>query len=79
MRLQNEIKKLLEGCDHFIGLVPGEHGVPEIIASDNLKQHRFLILGDAYENFARYMSSRELASVTRMFLLSVTNPDTECR
>ncbi|KAI1612235.1 hypothetical protein EDD36DRAFT_466074 [Exophiala viscosa] len=62
----NEVKKLLEGCDHFIGLVPGEHGMPEIIASDNLKQHRFAILGDAYEKFARYMSSRELASVTRL-------------
>ncbi|KAK4946209.1 hypothetical protein LTR10_014721 [Elasticomyces elasticus] len=62
----NEIKKLLEGCDHFIGLVPGEHGIPEIIASDNLKQHRFSILGDAYETFAHYMSGRELASVTRL-------------
>lgn len=43
-------------------MVPGEHGVPDIVVSQNLKQHRFSILGDAYENFAHYLSQRDPAA-----------------
>ena len=54
-RMQNQIKKLVEGCDNFIGLFPGEYGVPEIIVSENLRHSSLSILGDAAENFAHYM------------------------
>ncbi|KAJ4536267.1 hypothetical protein HRR78_008521 [Exophiala dermatitidis] len=53
----NEIKKLIEGCDDFVGLVAGEKGEPEILSSPNLEQHKYTILGDAHGNFAQYMSN----------------------
>ncbi|EXJ79950.1 hypothetical protein A1O3_08236 [Capronia epimyces CBS 606.96] len=56
----NEIKKLIGGCEDFIGLVAGEKGAPEILVSPNLKQHRYTILGDAHGNFAQYLGDRAL-------------------
>ncbi|KIX09958.1 uncharacterized protein Z518_01039 [Rhinocladiella mackenziei CBS 650.93] len=54
----NEIKKLLEDSEDFIGLVPGENNIPEILVSPNLEQHKYSILGDACGNFTKYMSDR---------------------
>ncbi|EXJ83851.1 hypothetical protein A1O1_07479 [Capronia coronata CBS 617.96] len=56
----NEIKKLIEGCEDFIGLVAGKKGSPEILASPNLRQHRHTILGDAHGNFVQYLSDRAM-------------------
>ncbi|KIW38400.1 hypothetical protein, variant 2 [Exophiala oligosperma] len=52
----NQIKKLVESCDSFIALVPGEYGVPEIIVSTDLKEESLAILGDAVDNFSHYMN-----------------------
>lgn len=43
-----------------MGLVSGEKGAPEILASPNLKQHKYMILGEAHGNFAQYLSDRAL-------------------
>lgn len=48
----------MEGCEDFIGLVPGANGVPEILVSPNLKHDRWAILGDAHGNFLQYFSDR---------------------
>ncbi|OAG38335.1 hypothetical protein AYO21_07455 [Fonsecaea monophora] len=56
--LINEIKKLVEDCEDFIGLVPGPHGVPEVIVSPNLRKDRWAIIGEAHVTFGQYMSMR---------------------
>ncbi|OAL22551.1 hypothetical protein AYO22_07109 [Fonsecaea multimorphosa] len=40
----NEIKKLVEDCEDFIGLVPGPNGVPEILVSPNLEKEQWEII-----------------------------------
>ncbi|OAP61198.1 hypothetical protein AYL99_03399 [Fonsecaea erecta] len=56
--LINEIKKLVEDCEDFIGLVPGPHGVPEVVVSPNIKKDRWAIIGEAHGTFAQYLSMR---------------------
>lgn len=53
---QREIKKLVAGCDDFIGLCPGPKGVPEIIVSTNIKQHAWAIVGEARTNYIHALS-----------------------
>ncbi|KIW27346.1 hypothetical protein, variant [Cladophialophora immunda] len=56
--LINEIKKLVEDCEDFIGLVPGPHGVPEVVVSPNIKKDRWAIIGESHGTFAQYLSMR---------------------
>ncbi|EXJ72333.1 uncharacterized protein A1O5_04837 [Cladophialophora psammophila CBS 110553] len=56
--LINQIKKLVEDCEDFIGLVPGPHGVPEVVVSPNLKKDRWAIIGESHGTFAQYLSMR---------------------
>ena len=56
LRVQNEIRKLVADCEDFIGLVPGPGGVPEIVASPNVKTDRWAIIGEAQRTFSAYLS-----------------------
>ncbi|KIW20468.1 hypothetical protein PV08_01043 [Exophiala spinifera] len=61
----NQIKKLVEGCETFIALVPGECGFPEIIASTDLREDSIAILGDAVDNFSHYLDGTSLRASPR--------------
>ncbi|KAJ9603753.1 hypothetical protein H2200_011939 [Cladophialophora chaetospira] len=54
--LINEIKKLVEDCEDFIGLVPGARGVPEMIVSPNLKKYDYMIMREAQTAYSEVLS-----------------------
>ena len=64
-------------CKDFVGLVPGENGELEVLASPNLNQHKFAILGDAHGNFSQFLCDRKPLWIREHFqcLLQSPKPD----